>query len=62
MDYYYNHQEQENYLDADTFRNLNDKLFLSLQVNIEKQNQREHTNTDIFPLDTAPFRISIQTV
>lgn len=42
MDYYYNHQEQGNYLDADTSRYLEDKLFLALQVNIEieKQNQK----------------------
>lgn len=40
--YYYNHQEQGNYFDADTSWFLKDKLFLALQVNIEieKQNQK----------------------
>jgi len=35
MDYYYNHQEQGNYLDADNSRYLKHKLFLALQVNIQ---------------------------
>lgn len=55
--YYYNHQEQGNYLDADTSRYLKDKLFLALQVNIEieKQNQKGAYQHRYIPLIITPI-------